>query len=171
MTVEIKAAHDPAAFSAICKRTFREAYADLHPAEDIDAYCDANYGEDQSKALLADPGYTCRMAVRGTDVVGFSTVHWTAAPYPLDPSSAELKQIYVLPSEFGRGTGTRLLRDAESSLRERGIQALWLCVADINQRARTYYGRQGFKTLGKGPVLRVGKSLLGSAIIYRLVDI
>ncbi|MEM1285632.1 MAG: GNAT family N-acetyltransferase [Pseudomonadota bacterium] len=51
----------------------------------------------------------------------------------------------------GRGHGTRLLDDALMALRQQGVQAVFLEVAESNAAALTLYRRRGFTEVGERP--------------------
>lgn len=51
----------------------------------------------------------------------------------------------------GRGYGTRLLDDALMALRQHGVRAVFLEVAESNDSAITLYRRRGFAQVGERP--------------------
>jgi hypothetical protein len=44
-------------------------------------------------------------------------------------------------------------------------EGLWLCVSDINHRAKAFYDRLEFKSVGEGPILKIGSDHLPSSIL------
>lgn len=61
-----------------------------------------------------------------------------------------LSLIYLLPEYRGMGCGIQLLARALFYYRELGRASLRLNVAEENAKARLFYQRQGFRTLGRG---------------------
>lgn len=149
--------------------TFEEAYKDEHSAENIRAYCAANYTVDAAEAVLSDPRVFCRVAFRDRTALGFHLVKHHDCPAPLAGGSSELKQLYIRAGEYGSGVGRRLMDDAMGCVRNAGRSWIWLSVSDRNHRARSFYRKLAFKPLGKGPVFEVGTERLTSTIMAREV--
>ncbi|MEO1101445.1 MAG: GNAT family N-acetyltransferase [Pseudomonadota bacterium] len=170
MQVDLIDAKDPATLVGLWVETFRQAYDGVHAAEDIDAYCEANFTLDAATTALADPATRCRLAMMDGKPAGLLGVRDTPCPSPLSGPSAELKQIYVLASAYGTGLGPGLFEDALSILRAWSCQWMWLCVSDWNQRAKAFYAKHDFARAGAGPVLEVGSDRLPSSILVRPVQ-
>lgn len=60
----------------------------------------------------------------------------------------ELYQLYVSASHRGAGPAKSLLNDAETTLRENGIQRAWLACAIGNDRAARFYEKHGWRRSG-----------------------
>ena len=74
-------------------------------------------------------GWDAWVAVEGRRILGMMVV----APGHLD-------QLYVAPDRLGSGIGRRLLETAK----ERSPEGLTLYTFQVNERARRFYGRNGF---------------------------
>ena len=86
-------------------------------------------------------------------------------PAMVDGEAIELKQIYVLASEFGTGLGKRLLDEVFRCARRKKKSWVWLSVSDLNTRARSFYRKNGFRALGAAPVLEVGSDRLPATVM------
>ncbi len=64
---------------------------------------------------------------------------------------AEILTIATHPDHRGTGQGTTLLRGAMSRLASRGVQTLFLEVAEDNVAAQSLYRRAGFDAIGRRP--------------------
>ena len=64
-------------------------------------------------------------------------------------SRANLDQLFVAPSERGKGVGERLLADAEARMRESGVKEANLYVALGNDGAFRFYERHGWTAAGE----------------------
>src|SRR5262245_189831 len=64
-------------------------------------------------------------------------------------SNANLDMLFVSPLERGKGVGERLLTDAETRMRGRGVREAYLYVAIGNDGAVRFYERQGWSKAGK----------------------
>jgi len=149
--------------------TFEQAYAGVHSAENIRAYCAANYTVESAETQLSDPKVICTVAFADRTPHGFYLVKHHDCPVPLDGGGSELKQIYLLAGAYGTGVGERLLDDAIQCIRDTGRTWIWLSVSDLNHRARSFYRKQAFKPLGAGPVFEVGFDRLTSTVMGRRV--
>lgn len=149
--------------------TFEQAYGDVHSAQNIKAYCAANFTAEQASAALSDNKTECAIARKDNQPVGFYLVKHQECPVTLDGGSSELKQIYILAGQYGLGLGKILYADALTSIRSKGRKWVWLCVSDVNYRAQAFYKKQGFKPIGAGPIFEVGSDKLPSTIMARKV--
>lgn len=147
--------------------TFEVAYKAVHSEENIRAYCESNYTVDAAEAALSDPKVICKVAFREPMALGFYLVKHNECPVSLGGTSSELKQIYVLASEYGSGVGKLLFDDAIQCVQDAGGSWIWLTVSDLNQRAQSFYRKLAFKPLGMGPVIEVGSDRLTSTIMGR----
>ena len=145
--------------------TFKQAYGDVHSAEDISAYSLANYTVEAASNELASDQTVCCVGFKLFEPVGYYIVKHDDCPIAVGSKSSELKQIYILASEYGAGLGKMLYEHALETIRSAGSQWVWLCVSDINFRAQAFYKKLEFKKLGTGPVLEVGKERLLSSIL------
>lgn len=61
----------------------------------------------------------------------------------------ELDQLYVLAEERGSGTASALLSDAERRIAASGAVTAWLACAIGNNRAARFYGKDGWRLVGR----------------------
>jgi ribosomal protein S18 acetylase RimI-like enzyme len=144
---------------------FKQAYSDVHSSEDIKAYCLAQYTSKIAKAELSSEQTICCVGLLDSEPSGYYMVKHQASPIDLGSKSSELKQIYVLSSAYGDGLGRALYDHALATIRSVGHLWVWLCVSDINSRARAFYDKLGFEKVGAGPILDVGKDKLKSSVL------
>ena len=60
----------------------------------------------------------------------------------------ELCQLYVSATSRGTGAAAVLIADAESRLREAGVETAWLACAVGNERAARFYEKHGWRRVG-----------------------
>ncbi len=147
--------------------TFRQAYASVHSHANVEAYCAVNYSAERARLALSDPKQVCKFAYRDGEPTGLYVLKRHDCPIALQGESMELKQLYVLASEYGTGLGRVLMEDAIDSARVSGARHLWLAVADTNRRAQAFYLKHDLAPLGSGPILDVGTDRLSSTILAR----
>lgn len=145
--------------------TFSQAYKDVHSHEDIQAYCNKHFTLQAANAVFLDVQTVCEVAQREQEAVGFFILVHKPCPVDLQGESSELKQVYVLESEYGSGLGKALVLNAMEEVAVSGKQWLWLCVSDLNVRAQTFYRKLGFVTMGKGPEIEVGRNRFSSSYL------
>ncbi|MDN5211275.1 GNAT family N-acetyltransferase [Fulvivirgaceae bacterium BMA12] len=146
-------------------KTFEQAYEGVHSPENIHAYCSRNFTNQAALKVLNDDWSACCIASKKGQAVGYYVVSHHPCPVPLEGLSSELKQLYILSSEYGTGLGKSLFGQACETARNAGSTWLWLCVSDINYRAQAFYKKQDFKPVGKGPVFEVGTDRLSSTVM------
>lgn len=97
--------------------------------------------EAQAVVWVAEPS--------GAGMVGYAQLAPTAAPACIVAAHPiELQRLYVDATWHGAGVGAALLEASFTSARERGHDLLWLGVWEKNPRARAFYARHGFRTVG-----------------------
>jgi GNAT superfamily N-acetyltransferase len=103
------------------------------------------------RALLADPDVWCRVAEAGGEIVGQVTVVPAAkAGRPVDdPALAHLSNIFVRADLWGTGLSRTLHAAALDAARERGFTSMRLFCAAGQARARRFYEREGWETVGE----------------------
>ncbi|MEO1210671.1 MAG: GNAT family N-acetyltransferase [Cyanobacteria bacterium J06638_20] len=145
--------------------TFTQAYSDIHSLENIRAYCDQNYSAEDATTILSSDQFDCIIAYREEVPVGYYLLKYQPCPTQLDGASSELKQIYILASEYGTGLGRMLAEHAFDIARKADSQWIWLCVANFNYRAQKFYKKLNFEPVAPGPILVVGTNELSSTIM------
>lgn len=81
-------------------------------------------------------------------VVGYSFVRWGVDTKSfVDSGDAGLKEIYVDPDHWNKGTGTALLERAEQAVPEE-YDGLTLSMLAGNEAGRRFYERRGFTEIG-----------------------
>jgi len=163
-------ANSAAELSDLCATSFAQAYRGVNSEQNIEAYCEKNYSIPAIEANLANPDVIYMMAYDDSKAVGFFMTQTQACPIPLDGNAVELKQIYVLASEFGTGLGKQLLDEALLGARKLRTNWVWLSVSDLNTRAQSFYLKHGFEKLGAAPILEVGKDRLPATVMAIKLD-
>jgi putative acetyltransferase len=70
--------------------------------------------------------------------------------YPLDPTTIELRKMYLAPSARGRGLGRQLLQHAVREARALGFDRMTLETASVLKEAIALYRRCGFEPFDTG---------------------
>lgn len=110
------------------------AYVEVFPP-DLYGFPDAQMRKVWAEALRSEDT-SVLIAERAGSPVGFATA-----------SSGWLRNLFVLPAEWGRGDGAALHDEALALLRRHGaIAQLW--VLEANERARRFYEARGWRDDG-----------------------
>ncbi len=101
----------------------------------------------ESLGLLFQSGRDCAFVARDADgvLVGHIIVRRGATDFLTGAEQAWIDDISVLPKYWGCGVSKRLLRTAEDSVRESGVNYLGLTVTVANSRALRFYERSGYQ--------------------------
>ncbi|HSF85867.1 MAG TPA: GNAT family N-acetyltransferase [Acidimicrobiia bacterium] len=105
--------------------------------------------------FLGQPGNAAFLAVDGEEVVGVSTVTST---FGVERGhSAEIEDLYVVPSHRGRGIATSLLGEAMMWSTQEGFETLEVVVTPDDPARREslirWYGRLGFRKTSRQVLL------------------
>jgi GNAT superfamily N-acetyltransferase len=136
-TLSIRAARPDEAETlfAIHRESAMTAHVEIFPPDRY-RFPDAEMREVWARALR-DGKTTVVIAERAGNPVGFATV-----------SAGWLRNLFVLPSEWGRGAGAALHDEAVALLRRCGGAIAQLWVLEANERARRFYEARGWRDDG-----------------------
>ncbi len=140
---------DAAGLAQIAEQTFRETFAALNRAEDMDLHCSRSYGETLQATEISDPGRNTLLVEHEDRLIGYAQLRWGEAPacvVALRPG--EIQRLYVLADWHGHGVAQELMTASIAEARHRRADAIWLGVWERNPRALAFYRRCGFVEVG-----------------------
>lgn len=152
------------------KESFLAAYSDIHSPENIQAYFAASYTMDEASKILSSDQYECLIAKRNHSTVGIAIINNRRCPLKEELNAAELKHLYLLPSEYGSGLANQLMEEVFKKVEAAGKSHMWLSVSKLNTRAQRFYKKLRFKLLGDGEDINVGNEVLPSLILIRSLN-
>ncbi len=164
-------APDAPALAELGARTFREAYGEHTPAQDLEAHIAETYNAEAQARELAATDRAVFVAERGGAPIGFALVG-EAEPAPACVAGRQpiqLERIYVVRTAWRTGAGTALLNACLAEARRRGADALWLTAWSENERALSFYRRHGFSRVGTHP-FRLGSLLFLDPVLARGIE-
>ena len=139
---------DAAALKALFAESFVETFGHLYRPADLQEFLATN-SEAKWRVNLSDPQVAIRVAEMGGEVVGFVELAPKKLPYEASAPALELRRLYLNSNVHGRGIADELMKWALQETSRRGAQELVLSVYVDNHRARRFYERYGFETVGK----------------------
>lgn len=142
--------NDAEALAQLAERTFRETFAMDNNATDMDLHCAENFGADIQGKELQDPNYVTLLAEIEHQPVAFAQVRLhspkacVTAQHP-----SELYRLYVDKAWHGRGVAQQIMAHILSTADQANADYIWLGVWEHNPRARAFYSKYGFHTVGE----------------------
>jgi len=138
---------DLPAIDRVFRTSFCDTFAHLHRPEDLAAFL-GQFTPEAWAEEFHDPRYRFRVAEEDGEIVGFVKLGPSSLPIDTSSRAIELRQIYVLKNHHGSGIAKTLTDWALGEVRAAGFEELYLTVYTDNHRARRFYDRYGFETVG-----------------------
>ena len=101
------------------------------------------------------------LAEEGGQIVGYAVI------LPLNSTQVDLETIAVLPEFQGKGVSQALLKYLEKEASSRGFRQMILEVRDRNDRAISFYRRNGYSTVSHLPLF-YREPYMGSRGAFRM---
>jgi ribosomal protein S18 acetylase RimI-like enzyme len=140
---------DAASLAELAERTFRETFAEMNSAEDIDAHCRKSYRESIQAAEIRDPGRTTLVCHVGETLIAYGQLRWASAPpCVVAARPAEVQRLYVDAPWHGKGVAQALMGSLLDTAVAGGADVAWLGVWEKNPRAISFYEKSGFAVVG-----------------------
>ena len=133
--------HDIDAIRTITKNTWPNAYGKILSSAQLEYMLDKMYSN-ESLALQFSTGNVFILAKNNQEIVGFAS--WS--PTDQQKGIYHLQKIYVLPSEQGKKTGSKLLDYIIEDILSKSGKKLHLNV-NRNNAARYFYEKLGFSII------------------------
>lgn len=150
MTVTYRDANpaDAPALRALFAESFVETFGHLYRPADLQEFLETN-SMAKWERNLSDAQVAIRIAEAEGELAGFVELAPKQLPYETSAPAIELRRLYLRGSAHGRGIADELMRWALREATARGAQEIVLSVYVDNHRARRFYERYGFETVGK----------------------
>ena len=129
---------DAEQLSRFAARVFYETFAHTATEADMRKYVSEAFSPAIQADEIADDHATVILAENAAKTL------FGYAYFIKEPTSIELRRIYVAASFQGRGLAKRLLDEVIGVARERRATRLWLSVWHRNERAIAFYRKHGF---------------------------
>jgi ribosomal protein S18 acetylase RimI-like enzyme len=141
LTILVRAAEpaDAAGLAVVHKAAWLEAYRGILPGRTLARMVEKRGPENFARAVGRGEGYL--VLVVGKVLAGYASFgmsrHGDGRP------CGEIYELYLLPAYQGLGFGTRLFTAARKRLADAGLARLIVWALADNERAATFYQRQG----------------------------
>lgn len=147
--VRIARPGDAKALARLAESTFRDTFAVVNTAANMDAHCRASYSAEAQRREIADASMLTFVAEHG-GLVGYAQLRFGPAPAcVIGDTPGEIQRLYVHRDWHGRGIAQDLMQTSLDALREHGTDVAWLGVWEHNPRAIAFYRKFGFTAVGE----------------------
>ncbi len=151
--------------------TFRDTFAADNTPEDMAAYLAAAFSPEKQAAELADPASVFMIAEMEGSVVGYARLKAGQPPAAITGlRPIEIVRIYARREWIGQGVGAALMQACLDEAAKRGHDTIWLDVWERNPRARAFYEKWGFVTVGT-QTFQLGADLQHDLLMQRSVGV
>ncbi|MFP3831367.1 GNAT family N-acetyltransferase [Chryseobacterium sp. SIMBA_028] len=131
-------------------QTFSETFSESNSEEAMKKYLEESFDTEKIKSELSTPDSLFYIAWEEDNPVGYLKVNFGKAQTELqDETSLEIERIYVKKSHHGKKVGQLLYDQALETAKSLHKVYLWLGVWEQNERALSFYRKNGFVEFDK----------------------
>lgn len=131
-------------------QTFSETFSEDNSEEAMKKYLEESFNTEKIESELANPDSFFYIAWEEDNPVGYLKVNSGKAQTELqDETSLEIERIYVKKSHHGKKVGQLLYDQALETAKSLHKAYLWLGVWEQNERALSFYRKNGFVEFDK----------------------
>ena len=142
--------NDISLLQKISKQTFYETFSAFNSEENMKDYLDNELTVEKLTAEINNPNSEFYFAKFDNEVIGYLKINFGASQTELQDSQAvEIERIYVLNEFHGKNIGQLLYEKAIGIAKENNAKYVWLGVWEENQRAISFYKKNGFVAFDK----------------------
>lgn len=148
---------DTAAFTQLCKETFIDTYAAYNTVEDMQHYVEMNFTENVISQELQNDSLLFFCIEWNNELIAYIKLNSKSfCEAASQINSLEVARLYVKKEFQHKNFGKLLIGKAVEEAVRLKKQGIWLGVWQQNEKAITFYEKQGFEKIG------VAKFLLGA---------
>lgn len=147
MTLTLRACtqYDLTSLKEISIETFKDTFAAQNKVENVEAYLNRAYTDEQLTQELAQKDSQFFFVYDDEQLAGYIKVNVNAAQSEqMSDDSLEVERIYVRPDFKRRGIGKYMLEQAITIAKEKKKSQVWLGVWEKNMNALAFYQKMGF---------------------------
>ena len=131
-------------------RTFSDTFSSGNTEEDMKQYLESEFSIDKLKTELVDKNSEFYFVELENKVIGYLKVNFGRAQTEIQSENTlEIQRIYVLKDFYGKKIGQLMYEKAIAIAKQKKVDYVWLGVWEENQRAISFYKKNGFKTFDK----------------------
>lgn len=140
---------DTKALQLLARQTFFETFAEMNTPENMAAYIDSTFAEEQLRGELKNVHSAFYFLYADAVLVGYLKLNTDSAQTDVqDPDALEIERIYVAKAFQGAGLGGYFIDRAVEIARAQQKSRIWLGVWERNEKALRFYEKHGFRRFG-----------------------
>ncbi|MGF6930639.1 ribosomal protein S18 acetylase RimI-like enzyme [Chitinophaga sp. W2I13] len=142
--------NDMAQLQQIGRQTFYETFSAGNTEENMTKYLEEGFTTEKLTAELTNEGSSFYFAVLDDKVIGYLKLNIGQSQTELqDDKALEIERIYVIQEYHGKKVGQMLYEQAMQIAAQVNAHYVWLGVWEENQRAISFYTKNGFVAFDK----------------------
>ena len=142
--------HDIEKLQKIGRQTFFETFSESNSEENMQKYLDEGFSLEKLTTELTDTNTEFYFAVLDAEVIGYLKLNFGESQTELkDNKALEIERIYVSKEFHGKNVGQLLYDKAIEVAKQKNADYVWLGVWEENQRAISFYKKNGFVEFDK----------------------
>ena len=142
--------HDIEKLQKIGRQTFFETFSESNSEENMQKYLDEGFSTEKLTTELNDTNSEFYFAFLDEEVIGYLKLNFGDSQTELkDNKALEIERIYVSKEFHGKSVGQLLYDKAIEVAKHKNVDYVWLGVWEENQRAISFYKKNGFVEFDK----------------------
>jgi len=148
--IENVTVNDIEKLQVIGKQTFHETFFESNSDENMKNYLDEGFSTEKLIAELKDKNSEFYFATIDKKIIGYLKINFGESQTELKENKAlEIERIYVSKEFHGKSVGQLLYNKAIQIAKYKAVEYVWLGVWEENQRAISFYKKNGFVAFEK----------------------
>lgn len=139
---------DAEKLAALAIQVWLHTYATAGISSAIAAYVLSVFSKEKFLSRLMEKSSSIFVAEFNKNLVGYAICDANAHCPAIPNTKVELSTLYVQAHFSSRGIGSSLLQQAEAWAKQQADTALWLTVNSQNARAKAFYTKHGYTSVG-----------------------
>lgn len=157
MHIRYATTDDAKLLSELGAKTFFDTFSDANTPENMAAHLKASFSPEIQFEQLSSPDNVFLIAESENAPIGFAQLVTSSREPGLEGAQPlEIRRIYAVKEQIGKGVGKELMTVSIQEARQRGCDSIWLGVWEKNPRAIAFYTKWGFREVGRH-VFQVGE--------------
>ena len=148
ITFEKARLEDALRISVLLKTVYIQTYAEHGVTFEFANFITKRFSTDHITQLIKEKPNQLIVAYNDGNPIGAAEILYDVTCPIKKVKVAELSKLYVLERFYGQGVGFGLMNEVEKEVIKKGEKRLNLEVYVENQRAITFYHRQGYASIG-----------------------
>ena len=131
-------------------KTFRDTFDEYNTPENMLLYINSTFTKKNIEQEMKEPGTVFFLAFDGRRAAGYAKIKTSRKPTELNHNSAlEIERLYAHREYIGKRVGHMLMQTCLAFAKKNGFGTLWLGVWEQNNRAISFYEKNGFEKFGQ----------------------